>query len=664
MRRLSVLRMLAASALCFVLAGTAGATVLLDETNLVALPTVAAPSEFAFTTTTAQALTVTLTDLQAPAAFQSLQIAVTLGDTVVGSVSVDATSHTAALTLPAAIGNYVLHVIGTPDATQNFGGFGACVAPTASPTSCIAADSFAGTLATPAPPSTNPASQVDTNFTSTTAGTYTVTVTDDAFPVALQRLSGGLASGSTPITQLGLGTTPVTLAAGTSYTLILGAVADATVKAGLYGVHITDPSGAAVFDRTLPVGGLGASTVVKSSSAQSLNLTLSDLQYPAALATVGAAVTAGGSPALAELTAGGSVAVAAPAGSLEVWTFASATAAPGVYSLSLASTTASLLSTTQVVNPGSDSAPGSYAFLVTLPAAGTYQLSTTDFQFPATLQSLSATIAQNGTVLTQSETGVFTAAAGTAVVLVNAQPPTTGNGIFAVTVQTTATPATIVLDQTQAVGGVFDTRAITVGQAGDYNVTLTDLEFPTSFANLAVVVSQGSQIIGKIYGGGTFAFNVTSGTYVLTFVATPSTTAALPANDNYGLYAVNITSAAPTITFTGSPTSIAAGAAVQLTWSTQDATACTAAGASGWSGTEPTSGTAGVVLTATSTLTLTCTGPGGSSTQSVPVTVTAAPAKSGGGGGAIDLACLTLLTLLTAMRLSSARGGPKRIGRL
>jgi len=434
MRRLSVLRMLAASALCFVLAGTAGATVLLDETNLVALPTVAAPSEFAFTTTTAQALTVTLTDLQAPAAFQSLQIAVTLGDTVVGSVSVDATSHTAALTLPAAIGNYVLHVIGTPDATQNFGGFGACVAPTASPTSCIAADSFAGTLATPAPPSTNPASQVDTNFTSTTAGTYTVTVTDDAFPVALQRLSGGLASGSTPITQLGLGTTPVTLAAGTSYTLILGAVADATVKAGLYGVHITDPSGAAVFDRTLPVGGLGASTVVKSSSAQSLNLTLSDLQYPAALATVGAAVTAGGSPALAELTAGGSVAVAAPAGSLEVWTFASATAAPGVYSLSLASTTASLLSTTQVVNPGSDSAPGSYAFLVTLPAAGTYQLSTTDFQFPATLQSLSATIAQNGTVLTQSETGVFTAAAGTAVVLVNAQPPTTGNGIFAVTV--------------------------------------------------------------------------------------------------------------------------------------------------------------------------------------------------------------------------------------
>src|SRR5208337_3395884 len=71
------------------LIGVARADVLLDETILVAAPGVAQGSEFSFTATTAQALTVTLNDDQTPAAFQSLQIAVTLGDTLVGMASVD-----------------------------------------------------------------------------------------------------------------------------------------------------------------------------------------------------------------------------------------------------------------------------------------------------------------------------------------------------------------------------------------------------------------------------------------------------------------------------------------------------------------------------------------------------------------------------------------------
>src|SRR5271166_196813 len=56
-------------------AGSARGQVLLDETNLVGLPTVAAPSEYSFTASTAQALTLTLTDFQTPAAFSSLQVA-------------------------------------------------------------------------------------------------------------------------------------------------------------------------------------------------------------------------------------------------------------------------------------------------------------------------------------------------------------------------------------------------------------------------------------------------------------------------------------------------------------------------------------------------------------------------------------------------------------
>jgi len=82
---------------------------------------------------------------------------------------------------------------------------------------------------------------------------------------------------------------------------------------------------------------------------------------------------------------------------------------------------------------------------------------------------------------------------------------------------------------------------------------------------------------------------------------------------------------------------------VQLTWSAQSATSCTASGSTAWSGSEKTSDTASVVISATVTLTLTCNGPGGSAAQSVTITATPAPAKSGGGGGSMDVALLSLL---------------------
>jgi hypothetical protein len=639
MRSVLLKLLLSAATIAPLLIGSVRADVLLDETKLVGLPTVAQPSEHAFTATAAEALTVTLTDIQAPAAFVSLQVAVTLGDTLVGSVKVDPTSHTATLPVPAAAGDYVVRVIGTPDATQGIGSFGACVTRDADPMprTCVAEYSFSGNILTPSTPSSTPSSALNTSFKSTIAGTYSVTITDAAFPAALQSISGGIALGSTPVTSLAAGTTQVTLAAGTTYTLVIGALADATAQAGLYGVHIADPSGASVLDRTLPVGTLPASTIATNTTTQAFSLTLNDLAYPAALAGVGIAVTQG-SMSLAKLTSPGTLAnFTVPAGSVEIWQYAVAGAQPGVYNLTLSNSTATLFSNTKVVSAGSATSASSFAFVVTLPAAGTYNLAVTDFQFPAGFQALSSTIAQNGVVLPQSSNGDFTAAQGLAIVVVNPQAPQSGTGIFDVTVQTSGTSPQILLDQTQAVGGVFDTRAITVGISGAYDTTLTDLGFPIVFQNLAVVVSHGGQIDGKVYGGGTFTFNVTPGPYVLTFVATPN------ALQNYGLYAVRVASSAPLVTFTASSASVTAGQPVQLTWSTQSATACTGSGTTGWSGSEPTGGTLAVSIASTATLTLTCTGPGGSAAKSVSVTATAAPAKSGGGGGSLDLGLLGVL---------------------
>jgi hypothetical protein len=638
--------------------------VLLNQVNLVGLPTVAQPSQFSFTAATAQALTVTLTDFQVPAAFTSLQVAVTVGNTLVGSASVNPSTHTATLPVPAAAGNYTLNVIGTPaivaPSTQGSGSFGVCVAPASNATSCIAADSFSGNIQTPATTPTG-TSTLNTVFTSTVAGTYTVTLTDDAFPAPLTLVQAAIFQGATPVQTgilAGTITTPVTTsvtlpAANTSYQLLVAATANASVQAGLYAILITDPSGNPVFNSTQPVGTLPAATIVDNTSTQGLNLTLTDFVYPAALAGEGVAVTEG-STSLAQLTAQGSLSnVMAPAGSISIWQYGLAGAQPGVYSVNLSSTTAgtSLFSATKVINPGGVTGQ-SYAFAVNLPSAGTYTLVANDFQFPLALQSLSPTVAQNGAVLAQSSAGSFTAAAGYVVVVVDAVPPQNGNGIFGVTVETSGTTPQILLDQTQAVGGVFSTNSVTVPTSGSYAVTLTDLEFPAAFDNLAVVLSSGSQVLGKIYGSGTFSVAATPGPYVLTFVATPNSAATnsqgAAITPNYGLYSILMATSAPTVKFSASAASVPAGQTVQLTWSSTNATSCTAGGASGWSGSETTSGSTAVIINANVTLTLTCTGAGGSASQSVMVATTAA--TSSGGGGGVDWWMLAVLGVWTGVR--------------
>lgn len=76
----------------------------------------------------------------------------------------------------------------------------------------------------------------------------------------------------------------------------------------------------------------------------------------------------------------------------------------------------------------------------------------------------------------------------------------------------------------------------------------------------------------------------------------------------------------PTITFRAEPAQIAVGDSSTLTWSADDATACTASGA--WSGDRGRSGSfATGPLSASATYTLSCTGPSGNALASVTVEV-------------------------------------------
>ncbi|MBA3757412.1 hypothetical protein H0X09_00910 [Candidatus Saccharibacteria bacterium] len=84
---------------------------------------------------------------------------------------------------------------------------------------------------------------------------------------------------------------------------------------------------------------------------------------------------------------------------------------------------------------------------------------------------------------------------------------------------------------------------------------------------------------------------------------------------------------APTVSLSSSPTSVASGSASTLTWSSTNATSCTASGS--WSGAKATSGSQSTGnLTSSSTYSLACTGTGGSASASTTVTVSGTSADT------------------------------------
>jgi hypothetical protein len=75
----------------------------------------------------------------------------------------------------------------------------------------------------------------------------------------------------------------------------------------------------------------------------------------------------------------------------------------------------------------------------------------------------------------------------------------------------------------------------------------------------------------------------------------------------------------PTVSLSASPTSIISGQSSMLTWSSTDATSCTAS--NGWSGALGTAGSQTVSPTATTTYTLACSGTGGTASGGATVNV-------------------------------------------
>jgi len=628
----------------------------LDVVQTLASPTVAVPKEDTFTVTTAGDYNLTLTDLGAVygSPLASVQLAVTGNDVVVG------TPLTAAGTLSLKglqPGTYQFHVTGKPGTGSGSGPFGVAVVSTAGGTPVV---SYSDTLAVP--PSAAPSGEatLDAKFTVSSAGSYQVSVTDLKLPASLSTLQLALVpeGASSPLAILPDPTTKaysatVQLTTGVNYRLVAAALPGSTATAGLFSATVVPSGGGtAVYQATQPVGTFTSLGNTPTLNSGAYTVTLADLATPAALTQVAGVLIQNGS-VVTSLSAAGSQNFTSSGGVYQLFAFAAPASTPGAgsYALTLQPQGGTPVMSLAEAVAASGSTSSTYSYNTTVTTAGSYTLNLADFTFTKQFTSLSAIAVQNGailgTLLKAAGTTTVTPSAGQVSLLVFAQAAPSGS-LFGLDL-TPSAGGTSLFATTQGVGQLFSSQVFNVTSSGAYTATVSDLGFPAPFASLAAILTQGSQQLGQVYAGGAFQFTASPGTYFVTFVAQPNTTAAA------GTFALNV-SLQPAVTFQSSATSVTAGGTVTLTWSSQSATTCVASG--GWSGSEPVSGTAtSPVINTTTTFTLTCTGPGGSQAKSVTVTATAAQ-KSGGGGGALDLDAALLLAGVLLLRLNGKRAVP------
>lgn len=629
--------------------------------------------ELDFTAATTETVDVSLTDLATAGtgssgltALSSVALAVTSGGALVdaASTTTPATLNAAGtVSIPAVAGTtYRLFVVGVPNPTATSGN--AVSVQVASHTS---GTSYAyGTHSFTVPAASVPQSVYfgPTPFTISTAGNYSVTVSDLAAPVALTHLVAyvlGDAPGSVGISVLPGTATPLpSLAAGT-YKIYVYAVSDAAVQAGLLSIHLVPQAGgSAVLDLAVPVGYLAkAHADLQNPTAQSLTLSTADLLEPAALTTLDAVVTSG-SQLLGQVGSGQSATFTAPAGTLSVWQLVTpASGGAGAYAIGL---TPGLLapSVTVVADPAGTLHP----YAIAVPSAGNYVPALTDEVFPAAFSTLGYQIYQGGTQLGTGTAGAAAAAialqAGTAVLVVNAVANSAGNGIYTAAL-TASGSSTSAFATVQSVGANLMNVPFTIPTSGTYDVTLTDLGWPAAFGSGSInglisqsTATQGSGFPAKIYGAGTLSgISLPAGNYVATINGAPA------AGQVAGTFTLAVVPSAPTVTLAASPASLTTGTGTKLTWSSTGASTCTASAtgpvpsSTTFKGTQAATGTddeGPFATVGTVTYTLACTGAGGSASASTTVTVTASSSGGGGGGGAYGAVDVALLVALGALR--------------
>lgn len=662
-------------------------TVLVGTTHTVVAQGQPSAVEHDFPITTAGTYSVTLTDLGSklptPAPLASVAMAVTQGSSIVGT---PVTAVGTPITITAAANTqYTLHVVGIPGTTLGSG-------PIEEDVTDSSGNKVYSSIDTLSTGSSQPSGVgiVDNSFTVGSSGTYTVTMTDQQFPAALQNpdLIVIDTTAGAPVAMLSaFGSTQTTTALnpGDSYTILAFAQEQSAAAGGLFTVSVTPSSGAPVFGPTVvPVGGVTLlSTSVSGTSETSFSLAssqatvaLNDLTFPTVpLASLGAIVVDAttGQPASAAVTATGQQTFTPPSttDSYEVYAYAvpDSTANWGSYAVSVQQGTAFPFLEAQAVS--SSTAIQAFTFNTSAPSAGSYVVTLTDFKFPSALGAggiALAAVQNGGLVKSLNAAGNVSAtlSQGPVTLLAFGQTPTGSSGLIGVDVSPSAGGAAV-FDTTEGVGTGFSSTNFTATTAQSVQANVADLKFPQALENLNLAVTSGTTLVGTIASAGSsgsFPFNATKNTtYTVNVLAQPAA-ATSQEPEAAGTYAMTV-EPAPTVTLSASPTSVASGGTTSLTWSATNATSCTASASptnSAWSGSEAASTNGGPVtssaLTADTTFTLSCTGAGGTTSATATVNVTTSSGSSGGGhggGGSMDPELLLALAAMLALRTRALR---------
>lgn len=394
---------------------------------------------------------------------------------------------------------------------------------------------------------------VEHNFMITTAGSYSVTLTDlgSKLPtpaplasVAMAVTQGGSIVG-TPVTAAG---SPITFtaSANTQYTVHVVGIPGTALGSGPIEEDVTDSGGNQVYSSidTLSaavsqpsgVGILDNSFTV--SSGGTYTVTMTDLQFPTALQNPALIVidTTAGVP-VATLTAFGSTQTTQalnPGDSYTILAVAQeqSSAPGGLFSVSVAPSTGPAAFGPAIVPVGSvtllqSSASGTSetSFLL---GSGQATLALADLTFPTVpLASLGATVvdATTGQAATAAVTGtgqqnfIPTSTTDSYEVFAYAlADPTVNWGSYSVSVrQGTAFPfleAEAVSSSSAVEAFGFDSSAPEAGSSS-YLVTLTDFKFPSAIAADGLAVVQNGLLVKSINAAGNFTASLSQGPFTI-----------------------------------------------------------------------------------------------------------------------------------------------------
>jgi uncharacterized repeat protein (TIGR03803 family) len=312
-------------------------------------------------------------------------------------------------------------------------------------------------------------------------------------------------------------------------------------------------------------------------------------------------------------------------------------------------------------------AVGSTRYVLTCTGTGGTSFAGVDIEVAFPIPSVQLTAAPITIISGQSSTLTWSSSNATSCVASGAW-----SGNLATSGMQTVTPAatgpnTFALSCSGA-GGTA-TSSVVINAA----VPMPSLKITAAPTNLAagqssIVTWSSSNATGCVASGAWSGTMATFGVQTVTPEATGPNTFALSCSGVAGTIegSVTVTVAAvpgPTAVLSANTTSITEGESVALSWSSTNATDCSAAG--DWNGSVSTAGAQMVTPSSVGSdeYVLSCTGPGGAAKESVTISVAAAApvpplsSSSKSGGGSVDLAeLLSLAGLLVMTRRRAANG--------